>query len=101
MGSPWCSNLRELIDFIALVVLCAPDDFIEEDFLGPEEQLNLERAFDELRHGLRCAAQEVGALPQIIEARTMLEEAYTHYREGRTNPGAWRLQDMEELLESI
>lgn len=96
-----CQNLDELIDFIAVVVLSAPDRFIARDWLKPEEQLNLDRAFVELRHGLSCAAKEVGELPAISTARSMLEEAYTHYREGRVNPGAWKLQEMSEVLEKI
>ena len=101
MAQHRCQNLGELIDFIATVVLSAPDKFIERDWLKPEEQLNLERAFGELRYGLDCAAKEVGELPAIATARTMLEEAYKHYREGRANPGAWKLQEMSQVLEKI
>ena len=96
-----CNDLGELIDFIATVVLSAPDKFIQREWLKPEEQLNLDLAFDELRHGLDCAAKEVGELPAIATARAMLEEAYTHYREGRINPGAWKLQEMSRLLEQL
>lgn len=101
MAKHWCENLAELIDFIALVVLSAPDEFPREDWLKPEEQLNLDRAFAELRHGFDCAAKEVGNTPALVAARAMLEEAYTHYREGRINPGAWKLQEMSRLLEEL
>jgi hypothetical protein len=97
----WCNSLRELINFIAYVVLYGPDEFPTREWRRPEEQLNLDRAFEELRHGLTCAAKEVGELPEIATARVMLEEAYTHYREGRINPGAWKLQEMSQLLEKI
>ena len=101
MTRHWCENLAELIDFIAMVVLSAPDKFLKRDWLKPDEQLNLDRAFDELRYGLNCAAKEVGELAAISTARSMLEEAYTHYREGRINPGAWKLQEMSQVLEKI
>lgn len=101
MTKHWCENLGELIDFIAIVVLSAPDKFIKREWRKPEEQLNLDRAFDELRYGLDCAAKEVGELPAIATARAMLDEAYTHYREGRINPGAWKLQEMSQVLEKI
>jgi hypothetical protein len=101
MSIRWCENLNELIDFIAYVVLSAPDEFPRRDWVKPEEQLNLDRAFDELRHGLDCAVHELGSRPELATARSMLEEAYTHYREGRINPGAWKLQDMSELLETL
>jgi hypothetical protein len=41
-----------LSDFVGYVVLCAPDAFPEEDFLQPDEQMNLERAFEEMRNAL-------------------------------------------------
>ena len=101
MAKHWCENLGELIDFIALVVLSAPDEFGYRDWLKPEEQLNLDRAFDELRYGLDRAAEEVAQSPAIGTCRAMLEEAYTHYREGRINPGAWKLQEISRLLENL
>jgi hypothetical protein len=97
----WCENLDELIDFIAYVVGYGPDKFPKRDYLKPDERLNLERAFEELRYGLGCAAKEVGELPAITTARDMLGEAYTHYREGRINPGAWKLQEISQVLKKI
>lgn len=94
-----CNNLSELINFIAYVVLYGPDEFPKREWHKPDEQLNLERAFDELRYGLSCVAAKMGELPTISTARGMLEEAYTHYREGRINPGAWKLQEMSQVLE--
>ena len=91
----------QMIDFIALVVLHAPEEFPKEDWLKPEEQLNLDRAFDELRYGLDRAAEQVGGSPVIDTCRAMLDEADTHYREGRINPGAWKLQEMSCLLEKL
>lgn len=97
----WCENLDEVIDFIAGVVIRAPNRFPKEDFLKPEEQLNLDRAFDELRYGLDRVSEDLGESSEIVTARTMLEEAYTHYREERIKEGAWRLQDMSQLLEKM
>jgi len=101
MTKRWCENLGELIDFIALVVLHGPDEFPKEDFLMPEEQLNLDRVFEELRHGLDCAAKEIRDEAVVETCRSMLQDAYTHYREGRVNPGAWKLQEMSQVLEKL
>jgi len=101
MAKHWCEDLAELIDFIAYVVIYGPDEFPERDFLKPDEQLNLDRAFDELRYGLDCAAKQIRDEAVIGTCRAMLQEAYTHYHEGRTNPGAWKLQEMSRLLERL
>jgi hypothetical protein len=87
----WCNDLGEVIEFVAYVVLSAPADF------PPEDNMNLERAFQEFRHGFDCAASEL-AEDTLSLARKMLEEAYEHYKADRVNEGAWKLQEMQQLL---
>ncbi len=48
----WITSARALLDFLVTVMFSAPE-FPEEDYLQPEEQMTLERAFSELRAGLR------------------------------------------------
>jgi hypothetical protein len=48
----WVRDARALYDFIGYVVVYAPDGFPVEDYLQPHEQMTLDLAFDELRHGI-------------------------------------------------
>jgi len=88
----WCNNLEELIEFIAYVVLTAPDAF------PPEDNMTIDAAFRELGHGLDCVQLERGDSAMIQESRKLFREAYSLYKEGKTNEGAWKLQDAEEVL---
>jgi len=46
------TDLHGFKDFVAEVIVCAPDMFIPMDWLKPDEQMNLERDFVGLRYGL-------------------------------------------------
>lgn len=94
----WCHNLDELIEFLALVSTCAPDDLPQEE---GDEPLDLERAFDELHHGLDCSVDAIGDLEKVESFRSMILEAYTFYRDGKINEGAWKLQDLEHQLKAV
>lgn len=48
----WVENTNDLLDFLSYMVLYAPDDFPEEDYLSLSEQMNLEKAFDMLDKGM-------------------------------------------------
>jgi hypothetical protein len=52
----WVRNLEGLHDFIGFVVLRAPHRFPIEDYRAADDQLNLDRAFEELRLGLEFVA---------------------------------------------
>lgn len=88
----WCNSFEDLIDFIAYVVLTAPDAFPVDD------NMSLSSAFEELEHGLKCAERECGASPAIEQCKTLFREARCLYDEGKVKEGAWKLQDAEELL---
>lgn len=45
-------NFDRLYDFLATVILCAPDRFPREDFLSEKDQLTLDLAFSELNAGM-------------------------------------------------
>jgi hypothetical protein len=60
--------------------------------------MSLERAFKELEDRFERVAKGVGATPIVGSCRQMLNEALFLYREGRVQEGAWRLQDIEQLL---
>ena len=46
-------SVDDLWNHIAYVIAYAPDQFPVEDFLADNEQMNLDRAFDQLRQGMQ------------------------------------------------
>jgi len=98
MNWNWVENKADLYDFLAQVIVCAPDDFIEVDYLPPEDQLDLEKAFVELNHGMRFIAETVKDPEELRTLQALLDEALGAYREGQHIKGAHLLQDFERLV---
>lgn len=94
----WCQNLDELIEFLALVTIYAPDSFPQEE---GDELLDLERAFDDLNYGLDSSVAAIGDASKVSALRSMLREAHELYRSGQVNEGAWKLQEIERQLEAL
>ena len=69
------SDLHGFKDFVSMVITCAPDLFLPYDWLEPDEQLNLDRAFDGLRYGLHLTTNENGESPKVVRCRALVEEA--------------------------
>lgn len=94
----WISDLSSLYDFLGYVVLRAPDHFQREDYLRPEEQMTLQKAFHELRTGLDFV--EEGFVGKTVKDRlyVLLDEAKAAYAAGDRHKGAHLLQDFEALL---
>jgi hypothetical protein len=95
------TDLHGFKDFVSMVITCAPDLFMPYDWLGPDEQLNLGRAFDGLRYGLHLTAREKGELPLLARCSALVEEAYGLYESGQDDPGRRRLEVMEKLLKTL
>jgi hypothetical protein len=93
-----CRNLAELTDFIASVVLRAPDNFLKANYLRSDEQLNLDSAFDEIRQGLERNANEIGDQRIVDWCYATLQESYQLYSEGKIKEGAWKLQEILHLF---
>ena len=91
------SDVEELYDFIGYVVLCAPDDFPNEDYLAPEEQMTLDRAYAELRNALGLLDPEVAA-GKLDQASSLLEQSLAAYRAADVHSGAHLLQDFQDLF---
>ena len=96
--SSWIQDLNSLWDFIGYVVLSAPDNFPEEDFLQPDEQMNLERAFEELRNAMNLIKPSKLNDAKRSEALSLLEESLDSYRAGNVVKGAHLLQDFRVLI---
>jgi hypothetical protein len=90
-------DLHGFKDFVVGIYLEAPH-FAPMDFLPPEEQMTLDRAFAGLRYGLRLAAEEKRESPLLERCRELVEEAHAEYRAGRDRAGMIKLQEMEKLL---
>jgi hypothetical protein len=96
--SSWIQDLSSLKDFIGYVVLSAPDNFVEEDYLQPDEQMNLERAFEELRNAMNLIKPSKLNDAARSEALSLLEESLNSYRAGDDVKGAHLLQDFRVFI---
>lgn len=95
------NDLHGFRDFVVEVIAGAPDDFMEMDWLRPEDQINLDRAFVGLRYGLELVAKEVGESETIDKCRKLVEEAFSEYQAGRDRTGQQKLEEVERLLKSL
>jgi hypothetical protein len=94
----WVRDVSSLYDFIGYVVLGAPDRFPRENYLSEEEQMNLEKAFDELRRGVAFVENDFPGADAARGLSLILDEALALYRAGNDVAGAHRLQDFEQLI---
>ena len=91
----WVHDRKSLRDFISLVIVHAPDDFPVEDYLGPDEQLNLYMAFNELRNGIGLLASSGVDAEQIKSLLAILDSAYAEYQAGNDIKEAHALHEFE------
>ena len=94
----WVEDYDSLIEFISYLLLSAPSDFPEEDFLKPEEQMNLDKAHAVLKNSMEYAVprmKDKSALPELMR---MIEETFAAYRKGDEDRGAHLLQSFEKRL---
>ena len=94
----WVRDLNTFYDFISLVVVHAPDEFPVEDYLPDDEQLNLERAFAELRKGVAFVDRGLPGADRERGLTAMLDEALRLYRAGEDVKAAHLLQDFEARI---
>jgi hypothetical protein len=93
----WVEAYEDIYDFLAHIIVCAPDDFIHADYLSDDQQLNLERAFIELNRGLEFIVQRhKGIDREALE--NQLNSALFAYREGNVVQGAHLLQEFERTV---
>ena len=93
----WIQNYQEFYEFLAKLLLCAPDDFPEEDYLPADKQLNLQRAYEELDKGLVYVQQKLDDDKyQAIVAD--LRESKLAYESGDEATGAKLIQKLRRDL---
>ncbi len=91
-------SVDDLWNYIAYVNAYAPDRFPYEDFLPDDKQMNLDRAFEQLRKGIEIAYPE----KEFIEKREMLNgilnRSYVSYRAGEEDEAGNLLNDFESNI---
>lgn len=95
---PWVKSFVGLLDFLSLVIVHAPDDFPKEDYLGDEEQLTLEMAFEEIGNGMQFVANKIPDEKVLQQLRSYLNSSLAAYRQGEDIKGAHLLQDFERII---
>ena len=94
----WVRDINSLYNFVGYVVLGAPDRFPKEDYLAEAEQMTLERAFTELRHGVSLVEADFPGADAKRGLSALLDEALALYKSGNEVAAAHRLQDFEALI---
>jgi hypothetical protein len=94
-------DLHSFKDFVAMVIVCAPDNFMSQDWRATDDQWNLDRAFAGLRYGLGLTSREKGESAILARCRELVEQSYVEYRAGRDHAGQLKLEEMEKLLKQI
>jgi hypothetical protein len=82
----------ELKDFLAFLVLYAPDEFPEW------RDLTLEKALVQLVDGIEACKAKLGSAENLAKLKSSAAEAAEAYRCGNVVAGAHTLQDMMRLL---
>lgn len=94
----WVSNLDDLYDFLSVVIACAPDEFFEEDYLSEDEQLNLDRAFEQLYVGMKFVSDKIKDERKVAELKVLLDRSLQSFRSGDDKTGAHLLQEFETAI---
>jgi hypothetical protein len=98
MAGTWVFDEQSLRDFISIVAFHAPDQFPVEDYLEPDEQLNLDRAIQELRQGLRFAQNLRGNEAASSRAQALVSKAANLYASNQVHAGTQVMYELEECL---
>lgn len=91
-------DIDSFYNFIGYVRLTAPDRFPVRDYLKPDQQMNLDRAFAELRNGLQLVDPEVADEKKRAQLSALLEDSLSAYRSSDDIKGAHLLNDFEALI---
>jgi hypothetical protein len=95
---PKLKTVDDLYNHIGYVVLCAPDKFPMRDYLNPEDQMNLDRAFEQLRAGIEIAYPEEFHPEKRHPLHNLLDQALAAYKAGDRFKGAHLLQGFQDSI---
>lgn len=94
----WVNSYESLLDFLSLVIVHAPDDFPKEDYLRDDEQLTLDKAFEEINRGMAFVALKYSSREHLSKLQGYIDASFAAYRSGDDVEGAHLLQDFENEL---
>jgi hypothetical protein len=92
---PFIQRPTELNDFLAYVVLCAPDLFPEED--GYTNASAFAEAFEALDRFAQATKTEEGR-EAVLQCKRHLQVAFEYFEQGDDVTGARTVQEVEELF---
>jgi hypothetical protein len=83
-------------------LFCAPDQFPKRDFLRDDEQLTLDKAFDEIERGLQFVTERISDEGALRRLRECLDASLAAFRVGDRLQGSRLLQQFKAtLLENL
>ena len=91
-------TINDLWDHIAYVMEYAPSDFPREDYLLPEQQMNLDMAFHQLHHGVEIAYPPPEAPTHRDKLHALLDRSLGEYRNGDRTGAAGLLAEFESTI---
>ncbi len=91
-------NVEDLWEHIAYVRGYAPDQFPVEDFLSEDEQMNLDRAFEQLREGVQIAYPEAQFADKRASLHGLLDQSYAQYQAGEIIRAGHLLNDFQDQI---
>jgi hypothetical protein len=87
-----CNSISELDDFIAFVVLYAPDQFLAR------HNMDLKKAFMEINTGLDRCSNQIDSKQKLEELKKIVSDSEAAYMRNDVVKGAHLLQDMVEMM---
>lgn len=91
-------SVDDLWNHIAYVLAYAPDRFPHEDFLSSDQQMTLDRAFEQLRQGVTLAYPEDGFSDKRSKLFALLDNSYTAYKVGDELKAGHLLNEFEDNI---
>ena len=95
---PTPRGVAEYHDFLVYVFLHAPEEFPAEDYLQPEEQMTLQKAFARLVGDLPVVSSRIKDQNRMLVLRELLAMSQEAYLQGNNVRGAHVLQEFEGLI---
>lgn len=91
-------TVESLWNHIAYVRGYAPDLFPREDFLSDDQQMNLDRAFEQLRQGVEVAYPEPSYASKRATLNGILDRSYAAYKAGEDIAAGHLLNEFQDNI---
>jgi hypothetical protein len=95
------TDLHSFKDYIVFVQTCASTKFPPREGVGPADQWTLDQAFEGLHLGLRMAVEENGDREEFTQGKSLVDDAYAAYCDGRVRDGFFKLEELQNLLKKV